>query len=93
MGFVKIHIAVYYAMLRTFQAKQVGICRLVLRLRSPTFCAQCWADKALAQPTKTEASVFFRLGFFAPVEAGHHVEAKQPAFQRAVEERRLARFF
>src|SRR5471032_2677377 len=32
------------------------------------------------------------LGFFAAVVAGHHVEAEQAAFQRAVEERRLARF-
>jgi hypothetical protein len=29
---------------------------------------------------------------FAAVEAGHHVEAEQAAFERAVEERRLARF-
>ena len=33
-----------------------------------------------------------RLGRFAAVEAGHHVEAEQAAFEGAVEERRLARF-
>lgn len=34
----------------------------------------------------------FGFGRFAPVEPGHHIEAEQPAFKRAVKERRLACF-